>query len=66
MSYLKKGNIKKCISLLEEFIDESREANNKKKVARLALDQLQRITAGTVAVGVQCKGHPRADLGPIG
>jgi hypothetical protein len=62
MRSLKAENIKKCVSLLQEFIEESQEEHNKKGMALLALGQLQKITAGTVSPGAQCKGHPRADL----
>jgi hypothetical protein len=51
MGSLKAENLKKCVSLLREFIDESSEANNKKGIAKLALEQLQRITAGTETLG---------------
>jgi hypothetical protein len=47
MVRLKVENLNKCVSLLREFIDESSEANNKKGIAKLALEQLERITAGT-------------------
>jgi hypothetical protein len=62
MRNLKTENIRKCVSLLREFIEESQEKHNKKGAALLALGQLQKIRAGTVPRGPQCKGHPRADL----
>ncbi len=62
MSRLKTENFNKCLSILEEFIDQSQEQENNKRVALLALGQLQKITAGMVSPGPQCKGHPRADL----
>jgi hypothetical protein len=46
MGRLKVENLNKCVSLLREFVDESSEANNKKGIAKLALEQLERITAG--------------------
>ncbi len=66
MSNLKAKNLNKCFSLLREFIDEAQTLNNKKGVAILALDHLQKITAGdgggtTTNSGPQCDGHPRAD-----
>lgn len=67
MSKLKKENVKKCISLLREFVEESSALDNKKERAVLALNQLQKITAGTdPAFGIgnvffQCLGRPRAD-----
>ncbi|UCH93730.1 MAG: hypothetical protein JSV88_26160 [Candidatus Aminicenantes bacterium] len=66
MGSLKAENLKKCVSLLREFIDESSEANNKKGIAKLALDQLQRITAGTELLfnGCDSPAKPLAELKP--
>jgi hypothetical protein len=61
MRSLKAENIKKCVSLLREFIEESQEEHNKKGVALLALGQLQKITAGTITPAAQCYYRPRAD-----
>jgi hypothetical protein len=66
MSYLKEKNVNKCFSLLREFIDEAEGLNSKKGVAILALNHLQKITAGdgggsSTNSGPQCDGHPRAD-----
>ena len=47
MSRLKTENVNKCFSLPEGFIDQSKEVDNKKGLALLALGQLQKITAGT-------------------
>ncbi len=47
MGRLKTGNLKKCVSFLKEFIEESSEADDKKGIAKLALEQLEKITAGT-------------------
>lgn len=47
MSKLKQENVKKCVSLLREFVEESSALDTKKEKAILALNQLQRITAGT-------------------
>jgi hypothetical protein len=72
MSKLKKQNLKKCFSLLREFIDES-SLNSKKGIATLALNQLQKITAGTDSTdsfvgsnptsnsSSRCHGRPKAD-----
>lgn len=46
MGRLKVENLNQCVSLLREFIDESPEADNKKGIAKLALEQLEKITAG--------------------
>lgn len=67
MRKLKKENVKKCISLLREFVEESGALDNKKERAVLALNQLQKITAGTdsaVVVGTVsflCMGKPRVE-----
>ena len=67
MSKLKKENLKKCVSLLREYVEESSAIANKKERAILALDQLQKITAGTdsnIAIGdvyFFCMGRPRVD-----
>ncbi len=47
MANLKKEALNKCFSLLREFIDETSEGNNRKGVAVMALNQLERVTAGT-------------------
>jgi hypothetical protein len=47
MGRLKVENYNKCVSLLREFVDESSETRNKKDIAKLALEQLVKITAGT-------------------
>ena len=49
MSQLKDENVKKCVSLLREFIEEASVQDNKKGVAILALNHLQRIKAGAEA-----------------
>ena len=69
MNNLKNETLKKCFSLLREFIDETPGTNSKKGVAILALTQLKRITAGTdisgddgqTILGPNCLGVPRAD-----
>jgi hypothetical protein len=57
MSNLKAQNLKKCFSLLREFIDES-SLHNKKGIALLALNQLQKITAGTSSTGSSDSSNP--------
>ena len=46
MRHLKRNNSKKCFSLLREFVEESGAVDNKKGIAILALDQLQRAKRG--------------------
>jgi hypothetical protein len=74
MSNLKGKNLKKCFSLLREFIDESSQSS-KKGIAMLALNQLQKITAGTDFTGssdadssnqtdglrLTCHGRPKGE-----
>jgi hypothetical protein len=70
MSKLKKENVKKCVSVLREFVEESSSLDNQKERAILALNQLQKITAGADTanangnvsiLSVGCIGRPRAD-----
>jgi hypothetical protein len=64
MSKLKSENLEKCLSILRGFIDESQQ-DGKKGIAVLALDQLQRITAGDGGGGStnggDCESLPRID-----
>jgi hypothetical protein len=59
--------VKKCVSLLREFVEESSAIDNKKERAILALDHLQKVTAGTDSaiargdVSFSCVGRPRVD-----
>ena len=46
MKSLKAENAAKCISLLREFIEEASVQGNRKGTAVLALNHLQKITAG--------------------
>jgi hypothetical protein len=66
MSRLKSENLTKCVSLLREFIDQSTETDNKKVIAKMALGQLQKITAGSSAdpLDPMCSSRPRADGTP--
>ena len=63
MSNLKAQNLKKCFSLLREFISET-PLNSKKEMAVLALNQLQKISAGTgystQGSNPGCHGRPMA------
>lgn len=75
MNHLKNENLNKCLSLLREYLDEG-PSNNKKGAAILALDHLQKITAGTDSQGVSldsnapetsgsfCTGRPRLNGTP--
>jgi hypothetical protein len=70
MSHLKNENLNKCFSLLREYLNEG-PSNNKKGAAILALDHLQKITAGTdfqvapfdgsQVVFFGCNGKPKVD-----
>ena len=61
MKRLKEQNVNKCFSLLREFINET-PLNSKKEMAVLALNQLQKISAGTGNQGSipGCHGRPMA------
>jgi len=61
MSHLKKEMVDKCLSLLREYIDEA-SLSSKKESAILALNQLQKITAGNNDPTPQfsCTYKPRA------
>jgi len=71
MKQLNGENVKKCMSLLKEFIDQSMTGDGQKRIAVLALEQLQKINAGSgdtdkdnsVILGFDplCYGRPRAD-----
>ncbi|NIM17959.1 MAG: hypothetical protein GTO45_38690 [Candidatus Aminicenantes bacterium] len=58
MGHLKDESLKKCVSLLREFIHES--PTGKKGTAMLALEHLQKITAGTGGSIRTCATRPRA------
>jgi hypothetical protein len=72
MSHLKEKNVNKCVSLLREYIDATA-LNHQKESAILALNQLQKITAGTDSTDSsnssnptdgllsKCFGRPKAD-----
>lgn len=67
MSKLKYENLQKCVSLLREFIDKATETENKKVIAKMALGQLQKITAGISSPGIlgpMCSSRPRAEGAP--
>ncbi|MCX6578982.1 MAG: hypothetical protein NT166_02235 [Candidatus Aminicenantes bacterium] len=65
MSHLKRENLKRCFSLLREYVEESKAENNKKGTAILTLNQLQKIIAGEEETLVDpilsCNGRPIAD-----
>lgn len=64
MSRLRNKNSKKCLSILRHFIEGVTSKGREKEVAVLALDQLQRITAGFApgAAGKNlCIGKPLAE-----
>lgn len=62
MSHLKDESLKKCVSLLREFVEESKAQDHKKGTAILTLNQLQKIIAGADSeAGVivrTCTGKP--------
>ena len=64
MSHVKSNTLKRCFSLLREYVEESKAENHKKGAAILTLNQLQKIMAGTdrdtVILGL-CSGRPIAD-----
>ncbi|MCP5104258.1 MAG: hypothetical protein GY950_12800 [bacterium] len=60
MNNLKNETLNKCFSLLREFINDTSPANNRKGLAALALNQLERVTAGT-AENSDCLDTPLAD-----
>ncbi len=65
MNNLKTESLNKCLSLLREYLDEG-PLNEKKGGAILALNHLQKITAGegpedTGYSLISCDGKPRAN-----
>jgi hypothetical protein len=64
MSKLKVENSRKCLSILRQFIEETSSPGKSKEVAILAINHLQKVTAGTdiVLTGTDftCTGRPRA------
>jgi len=74
MSHLKEKTVNKCVSLLREYIDATA-LSHQKESAILALNHLQKITAGKDSTGTSdadssnstdglrsiCYGRPRAD-----
>lgn len=63
MSYLKEQNVKTCVTLLREYINTT--PSKSKRVAILALNQLQKITAGNGEPNGTCHSMPRADRSAI-
>ena len=71
MSRLKNETVTKCVSLLREFIEEASAQGSKKGTAVLALNHLQKITAGTELPlpgpsAPMCVDTPRINGGPAG
>ncbi len=70
MTHLKAESMRKCFSLLREYIGENPKDTGK-RIATLALNQLEKITAGSrdkiysidaePDIGLSCIGHPRAN-----
>ena len=62
MSNLKNDTLRRCFSLLREYVEESRAEANKKGTAILTLNQLQKIMAGTDGEAIVfdglCNGKP--------
>ena len=67
MKHLKEQNVNKCFSLLREFINGT-PLSSKKEMAVLALNQLQKTTAGTGSEDPTsgCHGRPMAEPEPNG
>ncbi|HLP46314.1 MAG TPA: hypothetical protein VK469_10220 [Candidatus Kapabacteria bacterium] len=65
MRQLKRNSVKKCFSLLREFVETSGAVDNKRGIAILALNQLQKVMAGTDVRATDpdpgCLGRPIAD-----
>ena len=64
MSYLKNKNSKKCLSIIRQFIEGAKSEKREKETVILALDQLQRVTAGIDAGAAGkdlCIGRPLAE-----
>lgn len=51
MSSMKNENVTKCFSLLREFVENAESRNDNKEFAILAIEHLQRITAGEESNG---------------
>ena len=59
MSRLKEQNVKTCVTLLREYINQT--PSKSKRVAVLALNQLQKVMAGNGDPNGTCHSMPRAD-----
>jgi hypothetical protein len=70
MSNLKVENSKKCLSILRQFINETSSPAKSKEVVILAINHLQKVTAGTDIVlnetDFTCTGRPRAEAANAG
>lgn len=65
MKDLRQGSRNDCVTLLREFIEGSGKTGAKKRIAVMALEQLQRVKAGTdtgtdTGSDPTCNGRPRA------
>lgn len=62
MNHLNDGTLKRCISLLREYVEESKVQDHKKGTAILTINQLQKIIAGTDGetdvIVLSCNGKP--------
>jgi hypothetical protein len=63
MGHLKEKTVKKCVSLLREYIDATA-LNHQKESAILALNQLQKITAGKDSTGSSDADGSNPTVGP--
>jgi hypothetical protein len=61
MRQLKNEALRRCVSLLREFVEEPEAVGNKKEMAVLALNHLQRVIAGEELTNLGCVGRPIAD-----
>jgi len=73
MLTLKSESLNRCYSILKEFVEGAETSKGQKGMARLALEQLQRVTAGNsqdesavipnlpLAGSADCVYRPRAD-----
>ena len=59
MSRLKEENLKKCFSILRDFIEGAAQDDKNKGTAILALNQLQKIKAGMTIHTLSCAAVPR-------
>jgi hypothetical protein len=62
MNPLRDESLKECVSLLREYVEESKAQDHKKGTAVLTINQLQKIIAGTDSetdvIVLSCNGKP--------